>query len=125
MRCLCLLAASLFLCSACSFYDKELTALHGASIDEAVMELGEPTKKEKGVYIWLTDRMEQGGGYYTTHYETAYTYDKNGKVISTTEVPFREWVEPYETRKWCKTVVRFTHDGSIYAHEYDGNDCPW
>lgn len=125
MRVLICSLAALFLLTSCALYqyNKTLTELHGAHIDQAVALLGPPTGKEGNVFVWSKSRLEQRGGYYYTRYETRYRMGHRGEAIME-QIPRYEWVPPYEARLWCETVIRVSSEGIILEHTADGNDCP-
>lgn len=125
MRLLFLGVMTLWLLSGCVFYqyDKSLTALHGASITQAVDVLGPPTSREGNTYVWSKSRMVRGGGFYTTVYQTRYEHNAKGKPVAR-QMPEQRWVPPYTERLWCITTIHTSGDGIITGHNLDGNDCP-
>ncbi|MCL1927025.1 MAG: hypothetical protein FWF95_07855 [Syntrophorhabdaceae bacterium] len=124
MRLTLLVLAALFLITSCAShkYNKTLEGLHGASIDQAVAVLGEPTSKEAGVFVWNKERMQRGGGYYHQTYQTTYRQGPRGERIME-QRPQRHWVAPYEHRLWCDTAIHFSDTGIITNHIAEGNDC--
>jgi hypothetical protein len=125
MRLLLSFLSALFLLTSCALheYNKTLTELHGAHIDQAIALLGQPTSKDGNAFVWSKSRQEQQGGYYYTRHETRYRTGRKGETI-TELIPKREWVPPYEAHLWCQTIILVSPEGVILDHTADGNDCP-
>ena len=104
-------------------YNQSLQGFIGTRLEDVTPWLGQPTSNSGHYVIWNREWLDTIDGYYMTKYENVYTYDKKGKIIARTEVPYREWQEPRAVRRWCKTTAVLNDMEIILTINAEGNSC--
>lgn len=119
-----LLLLTVLLCASCTgLHEKKLQSMQGMHISQAISALGQPTQSGGGYYMWQRQWQVERGGYHTTRYKTVKHYDKKGRFVGSTEIPYEHYIEPYTQHLACVTRLYVDSHGLITRYELEGNGC--